>query len=244
MDNNNRSQELIRVDLKEFLFHLLANRVVVTILILVCMISGFAYSKLTYVPKYESVAKIYIINSNAETVTSTEIAISTYLARDYSEMIIDRTVLNEVNASLKLGMSYNSLKNCVSVVAPDDTRILEVHVTTTDPQKSQRIANEICLIAKDKIETLMDVDRVNVFSKAYLPSKASGSKAVRNAIYGLGVGILLSAVYVFILYSINDKIINTDDIEKHLNIPALGAIPYHNNKTARKSKYAKYARKA
>ena len=241
MENASKNQELVRIDIKEFLFQLSANRYVAIALVLICMIAGFAYSKLTYVPKYTSVAKIYIINSSAETVTSTEIAISTYLARDYSEMIIDRTVLTEVNKELNLGMSYSKLKNCVSVVAPDNTRILEVHVTTTDPHKSQAIANEVCQVAKVKIEELMDVDRVNIFSKAYLPSKASGSRAVRNTIYGFGIGVLAAAVYVFILYSINDKINNADDIEKHLEIPTLGAIPYHTNKTARKPKYARKA---
>lgn len=241
MENTAKNQELVRIDMKEFLFQLSANRYVALAIVLVCMIASFAYSKLTYVPKYTSVAKIYIINSSAETVTSTEIAISTYLARDYSEMIIDRTVLTEVNEELNLGMSYSRLKNCVSVVAPDNTRILEVHVTTTDPQKSRAIANEVCQVAKVKIEELMDVDRVNIFSKAYLPSKASGSNAVRNTVYGFGIGFLLAAVYIFILYSINDKINNAEDIEKHLDIPTLGAIPYHTNKTARKSKYARKA---
>ncbi len=241
MENTNKSQELVRIDLKEFGFHLAANKFIVIAIIFICMVTSFAYAKLTYVPKYTSVAKIYIINSGEENVTSTEIAISTYLARDYSEMIIDRTVLTEVNRELDLGMSYARLKNCVSVIAPDNTRILEIHVTTTDPKRSQLIANKVCDVAKVKIEDLMDVDRVNIFSKAFLPGNASGSGAVKKTIYGFGIGILISAVYIFILYSVNDKINNAEDIEKHLDIPTLGAIPYHTNKTARKSKYSRKA---
>ncbi len=235
METNDRSTESVKINIGELLFQVITNRYIITGIVLFCTLAMFIYTQLTYVPKYTSTAKIYIVDSDATTINSSELVVSTYLARDYMELIVDRTVLDEVNEELNLGVSYGALKNCVSVKSPDDTRIIEISVTTTSAQESMRIANKICDVAQDKITELMEVDRVNVFSEAYLPGAPIGSNLVNNMIYGFVAGLLIALVYVFIVYSMNDKINSVDDIEKYLGIAALGSIPYHSSKN---SKYA------
>lgn len=235
MDNLNKSEEGIKLNVRDIMFYITTSRYIIVAIVALCTLAMFAYTKLTYVAKYTSCAKIYVVDSDAASINSSEIAVSTYLARDYLELIIDRTVLNAVNNELNLGMSYGSLKNCVSVKAPENTRIIEVYVTTTNPQKSMKIANKICEVAQEKITALTAVDRVNIFSEAYLPTSPIASNMNKNLLLGFSGGVAVSAVYVFIVYSLNDKINNADDIERHLGIAVLGSIPYHKSKVGKKS---------
>ncbi len=237
MQTNNvtpKSNDSVKLNVNELLFQLVNNRYVIIAIVLLCTLAMFAYTKITYKAKYTSVAKIYVVDTEASTINSTELAISTYLARDYMELIVDRAVLEEVIDDLGLNMSYGSLKSKVAVENPDDTRIIEIHVTTGNPQESKRIAEKVCDVAQEKITELLAVDRVNIFSAAYLPGKANSANLGRNMFYGFAAGILLSMCFLFIVYSLNDKINSIDDIERHLEIPALGSIPYHSTKSGKK----------
>lgn len=241
MENINKNEEVSSINVNELIFCVITNRYVIAAIVVICTLVMFAYSKLTYVARYTTCAKIYVVDSDATSINSAEIAVSTYLAHDYMELIVDRTVLNAVNEELNLGISYGALKSAVKVKAPDDTRIIEVYVTTTDPNKSQRIANKICEVAQEKITTLMDVDRVNIFSEAYLPTSPIASNMSKNLLIGFGVGLAIAAAYIFVVYSLNDKVNSVDDVEKHLDLVVLGSIPYHKSKSGKKYYGKRYA---
>ncbi len=237
--NNVKNTDNVQINISELLFQIITARYIIIGIILFCTLAMFLYTQLTYVARYKTCAKMYIVDSDATTLNSSELVVSTYLAKDYIELITDRAVLNEVREEMNLGMSYGALKNCVSVKSPEDTRIIEIYVTRTSPQEAMRIANKICEVSKDKITELMEVDRVNIFSEAYLPENPIPSNLGNNMVYGFVAGVLIALVYVFIIYSMNDKINSIDDIEKHLGIAALGSIPYHNPKNPKKG-YDRY----
>lgn len=199
---------------------------IVVAIFLVCLSVAFVGAKLFVVPKYSSMAKLYIFNTENESFNTNEITISTYLARDYAELIADRTVLNEVIKNLDLKYSYGGLKNCVSVEAINNTRILCITVTTTNPKLSQQIANNICVVAQDKMVELMGISRVNIISEAYLPTNPVVSDSQVAITYGLSAGAVISAILLLYFALTDDKIKGAEDVERYLGISVLGNIPY------------------
>ncbi len=135
---------------------------------------GFVYGTFFTTPKYVSEAKLVILEAT-ETgrYSSADLAISTYLVTDYGEMVTDRAVLDQVISELGLNMTYEQLLSRVSIKNPENSRILELSVSTSDPQLSQKIGSKICHVAKSKIAASLGVDKVTIFSDANPPKQNS-----------------------------------------------------------------------
>ena len=210
-------------DLLEQFFHLWY---VVAAVIAACLIIALFYTKLICTPLYDSTAKIYIGRTTDQKISSSDFAISTYLTRDYAELISDRAVLNEVIDRLDLDMGVNALKGCISIDNPENTRIIAVSVRTADPRLSMQIAQCICEVSQDKIVELLCTDAVNIISDAYMPSSPSSPNLHSNMLVGLAIGVVLSLLILFLASFFNDKISSTQDVEKYLGISVLATIPH------------------
>lgn len=218
------------------LFSELKKRVLlVALVILVCISVALVYTKYFCTPLYTSCAKIFIFNSEASKVNTNEIAISTYLTKDYSELILDRSVLEEVNKELGFNYSYEELRSAIKVVNPEESRILEVYATTSNQKRSQQIADEVCVVAQKKIVDFMGVDRVNIISEAYYPTSPTSPSLTTNILFGALIGVGISALIVFLFYFKDDNLYGEEDVEKYLDVNILGVIPYSKGKDTRRA---------
>ena len=223
-------------DLLEQFFHFWYA---VIAIIAVCILTALFYTKLICTPLYDSTAKIYIGRTTDQKVTSTDFAISNYLARDYAELIADRAVLAEVIDRLDLKMSVSALRGCITIDNPENTRIIEVKVRTADPRNSMQIAECVCEVSQDKIVELLNTDAVNIISDAYMPTAPSSPNLGRNLLLGGMVGIALSLLLLVLASFFNDKLRSVEDVEKYLGLSVLATIPYANG--GRKKSYGRKA---
>lgn len=234
MEDKQSNDTFLVFNIREFLFEVLHWKYVIILLISLSVLVLYIYTAFFCTPKYSTSAKILILNSSSGQVGSGEYSISTYLTRDFSVIITEREVLDEVIEQLDLKMTYEALQSCVVANNPVNTRIIEINVTTTNPHLSQEIANKICEVSREKIVELMGVDRVNIFSAASLPRKPSSPDMKTNLILGFGIGVALSAIFVILMYCHNDKINGSDDVQKYLGLCTLATIPYNQNKVVKK----------
>ena len=207
--------------------------VVITAALLVT--TAYVYINFFCTPLYSSTAKIFIFNTDSSVQSSNEVSISTSLARDYTELITDATVLETVKENLDLKYSYTVLKNMVSINNPTGTRILEITVISTEGKLSKRIADEVCKVSQEKIVELMGIDRVNIISEGRVsanPSYPNKRLYILNAfLISLGVSVLI----ILILLIASDKIDSEDDIKRYLDLSVLAIIPYTNAATKKKT---------
>ena len=106
------------------------------------------YSQFLSTPKYSSSATIYAVNQDDTKISTSELAISNYLTKDCCELIMSRTVLEEVISELGLDTTYEGIRNKVTVSNSEDTRFINVKVTTDDPEQARLIADGICEVSK------------------------------------------------------------------------------------------------
>ena len=223
---NTKASEFRTVSLRDVFEQLCRLWYAVAAIIAACLLITLFYTKLVCTPMYDSTAKIYIGKTSEQNVSTSDFAISTYLTRDYAELISDRAVLNGVIEELDLNMSYGALKQCVSVDNPENTRIIAIRVRTDDPRKSMQIAQCICEVSQEKITELFNIDRVNIISDAYMPNSPSTPNLSKNLIVSALIGIAISAVFLVFASFLNDKINSVQDVERYLGISVLAAIPY------------------
>lgn len=231
MDKNSQADGIKRINAGELLREVFRQKYVIIALLILGVLGSFLYTKLFCKPVYTSCAKIYIQNASEASINTNDVTLATYLTQDYLELIVDRTVLNEVCQSLDLAYGFETLKNLISLNNPENTRIIEVYVNTNNAAESQRIANKICEVAQKKIVDLMDVNQVNLFSEAYRPTAPSNVNLLANMKYGFLAAITLCCLYVFLRYYRNDKINTQEDVQKYLGLCTLGVIPFNQGKS-------------
>ena len=138
------------IDLVELFYLLWGHAWQIALCLFVGAGIAFGVTKFLITPKYEATSSIYIVSaSNNSVVNLTDLQIGAQLTADYQELILSRPLLEDVIRNLELTnaegepMSTNAPQNMIAISNTADTRILKVTVTSSDPQESADIANEL-----------------------------------------------------------------------------------------------------
>lgn len=238
--NNN---DEIEIDLGE-VFHLVISKLGVIILsgILLGVLSIIG-TMLFITPKYESTTKIMVLNKqDNNTLTSADMQTSTQLTKDYAELIQSRTVLEGVIAQLNLDMTYKEMLNKVSVETSSDSRIVSISVTDEDPYTASEIANAVRDMAAEHIQSVVDIEAVNVVDTANIPNEKASPSLAKNGVIGGLLGVIIAMAAVIIIYLTNDTIKVEEDVERYLGLSVLGSIPFSEKESRSKKKKSRKRR--
>ena len=220
------------INLKDLFHFALTKWKIFAVLAVFFVAAAAIYSYLLATPLYDSAGKIYIINK--ETLTSAEISASTYLTRDYTNLIADAAVLSDVSDKLGKKYSVSELKNAITVNNPENTRFIEISVRTASANDSKVIVDTVCTVAQEKITELLGVDRVTIIRKGTVAASPSVPNKTKNIMVAFLLSCFTYAAIVFVSFYFNDKIEDSADVEKCLGLTVLGNIPC--NSTRRRSK--------
>lgn len=223
MPENNKNN--INNNLKYILVFCLNKWPVFLVLTAFFVIGSLVYSCFVVTPLYDSTGKIYIMNKASESISTSDISVSSYLTRDYENLIADRAVLDEVAKKLDYKYSCKEIERAVSLVNPDNTRFIEITVRTPSANDSKIIVDTICEVAQEKIIELLGIDRVTIIRQGSVPKTPSVPNVCGNVYKGIVAAVLCYIAVIFVLHLFNDKINNSDDVEKYLGISVLGNIP-------------------
>ena len=198
---------------------------------------AFSVTKFLINPEYQSVTKMYVLSKQSgDTLTQSDMQTSTYLTKDYAELIKSRAVAEAVIAELGLGMKSSELLAKIAVETPMDTRIVNIVVTDEDPYEAAKIANTTRDVASNHIQEVMEIEAVNVAEEANIPEEPASPNVMKNTLLGGFFGVFLVMAIVIIMYLLNDAIQTSEDVEKYLDASVLGVIPLKGGKMAAKKK--------
>jgi capsular polysaccharide biosynthesis protein len=212
----------------------------------------FIGMKVTHTPKYTSKAVVYVTGGVADgkDVTTSNVSIATNLVKDFNELITSDVILEGVNEKADSMLTVNQIKGMVSVENPTGTRVLYIYVTAGDRARAQMLANTFAEVTCDKFNSMYVEDTadggktqnmVKVFGEANYPERESNpvSKLVVLLI-AFACAVLVYLVY-FVLFLLDDKINDADDVQKYLKLNILGEIPNRADVGKKKGKYGYYA---
>lgn len=240
MENTNENSEIsyaMGIDIKTVLLELWHRKILVLAIIALSLFASFFYTKVLCPVKYRACAKMVITGSSVQTSSTSDYAVALYLIRDCTEIMTDKVVLSQVAEKVGNNYTYARLKGSISIDNPNNSRVLEITVTDTDPENAAKIANAVCEVSKDVILATLDVENANLFSPAHAATSPSSPNIRRNLLIGLAAGIALSIIVTIAIYYSYDKINGSDDVERYLGLSTLAVIPYNRTK-ARAAKKA------
>ena len=242
MNESTKRERGLEVNVGELIFVLLRRWWIILLCGVVAAAAFLIGTKVLITPKYQSVTKIFVLSQqDVNYLTSTDIQLSSYLTKDYAELIKSRTVAQEVIKRLDLNMSPDTLMSQVSVQTKSDTRIVTIIVQNEDPELARELANVIREVSAKQIVDVMGVEAVNMVDEANLPVSPSSPNVSKNMLLGAAWGCLLAIAVILIRYLLNDTIKNDEDVERYLNLNVLASIPNVETTTSKTKKGGKFA---
>ncbi len=194
------------IDLRE-IFDMLMNRwlMIVSLTIVAAIIAGIV-SFFIITPKYEA---------------STTMMVS---YKQDQEALMNYNEL-QMSQKLALDLSAEELNSKISVSQVETTEILKITVKDNDPQLAALIANTETEIFKNEINEMMKVDNVSIIDVAKVPENPVSPNKMMNIAIATVLGLMVGVGITFVLEFLDRTYKVPTDIERHLGLPILGAIP-------------------
>lgn len=213
------------IDLLGLMFHILEKFWVVVIAAVACALLAGMYAR-GAVPTYTATAKLYIVNPNSNSgISIADLQLGTVLTLDYQEVFKTWEVHEMVREELNLPYSYEQMQSFISVVNPEDTRILYIYATYFDAQMAADIANAYAKAAKTFIINTMRAEEPSDFSIALVPSTAHVVSKTSTIIKGFLLGSVLAVGILTLLFVLDDRPRTPECISTYGGIPTLAILP-------------------
>ena len=232
MDSRKMQSER-EVKLSDIFYLILRRKWIILAILILFVIAGYFYTEKTYSPYYSATAS-FVVNTktnqsymgDTENPTSNDIYLAQKLVNTYTLILKSNRVMDYVIDKLDLDLTPEVLGSYVRLSSIEDTQILYLTVTCSDPELAVNVANAIIEVAPQAMMETVEIGSVNVLDKAAMPTMPKPLNALNNmataALLGLALGIGLSVLFGLIIF----KVKNSSDIEEKLTMPTLGEISH------------------
>ena len=198
MEKKYEVDDEIEIDLKELIFELLNNWMMIGISTVLVALIMFCVSKFILVPEYQSTSELYVLTKSTSITSLTDLQMGTNLTNDYIVVVKGRPVLEQVIENLNLDMTYGQLSKNVVLTNPSNSRLLDITVTDIDPLRAKQIADEIAKVGSAFIAEKMVQDPPTIIQYGYVNENPVSPNVAMNTVLGAAIGAFLAMAIVII----------------------------------------------
>ena len=217
------------------IFEIIKDKLILFILIcMVCCTIALCVTKFLMKKEYTATAKLIVVQksdsvSAQQNYTYSDLQLAQKLAATYSQIIMSEAISDPVITNLdlydKYGIDSEKYGNIVKVSSANNTEVMNIEVTTNDPQLSAEIANEVVDVFEEKIYDIMQIENVTTLTDAKVPEKKSGPSTLKNTAIGGVIGLLICAAIVVLQLFTDTKVKTEEEVKKIFDYPIIGSIP-------------------
>lgn len=231
--NTFKSEEENTLDLSRVLFYckeIVKRWWAVVLAAVLCAAVGFGIAAARYVPQYTS-SIMFVANNKAPTTsvagqTSSDIMASASLAESFKYVLTtSSTLLTKVAENSGYKISAGDVSSFVSVSAVEDTSIMYLSVTTTDPKVSYAVAKSYAENYQETLDKAFPSTTMTVVDAPAEPTAPNANNdKTKFAILGFFIGAILACAYIALFTWIKDTVKSAEDIRKSLGLSVIGSV--------------------
>ena len=236
------------LDLKELFEIFWSKKIQILLIVLIFAVIGIIYTIGFVTPEYTSSTRLVLARSNQEgqtqttgntttnSITTTDITLNSNLVPTYSVIVKSKDVLGQVISNLGIDISWEELSKNLTVSAVEETEVIEISITNSDPANATKIANEIAKVFTNKVSDIFNISNVYVLDEAEVPNGPSNINHTRDVIIFAFIGLVIAVMYVLVANMLDTTIKTADDIERLYKLPVLASIPIYGTEAQKKKK--------
>lgn len=230
MDNNEKT-----IDLKSIYQMLIKHIKFIIILTVICTVFAYIISAFFITKQYTSNVMLYV-QSNEVTqdqqqsgLSYNDIQVSERLANTCQKLFTSEKMTDKILEDLKndynvTEFSASDIQSWITVTAVEETSILTVSVTTSDPDLAAAVAQSLDLNAHDVYSSIVESGVVKEVVAATVPKAPSSPNVSKNTLLGFIIGLVLGCAIVIVLEMVDTKVKPNDDLLAMYGIPMFAEI--------------------
>ncbi|TCP58972.1 capsular exopolysaccharide synthesis family protein [Tumebacillus sp. BK434] len=213
----------------------LRQRVLLIVLVTLLAVGlAGAGSFLVLEPEYEATTTLLVQSKQTEKgIAYNDLLTDQKLVTTYGEIFQSRMIAEAVIERLGLDLTEQELLENVRVRSSSESLLTAVTVTDHDPKQAVTIANAMAAVFMENLGRIMQVDNVSILDTAKLTSdvlEPVRPKPYLNMAVALVLGAMAGAGLALLLAFLNNTVQTEAEAEQLLQLPALGAIPFFEQK--------------
>lgn len=216
------------INIKDFFNYLKKYILIICGVVVIFVIGVFTYDKSIKKPLYTTYTTIILTKSNeaqaSTTITQNDILLNQKLVETYTKIIKSKLVLDQVISETGITYTAEELGQNVAVEAYENTEMLKISVTDSDPELSASIANSIAQVFSGEVAKIYQMNNISVIDIAQVPEEVSNDTLTRDFFIALFISIFGSIGVIFIIYYFDDSIKLTDDLDEEIGMPVIAKV--------------------
>ena len=171
---------------------------------------------------YTSTAKLYLVNTEEETVSMYDLQAMNYLVYDYLAAFQTQELHQRVSEEAGLNYTATQLSGMVTAENIEETHILSITVQAKTVEDAVLLANTYADVTGSFAAEKFNVPKPNVFEEAISAVKSGASGEKRNYILGAMGGLFIACIAVVLDAVFDDRIYTPEDLQNAVGIETLG----------------------
>lgn len=177
-------------------------------------------------PQYVASSTLMVMKPvEAEQILYQDIQVSRQLADTYQVVVHSRRVLDKVTRSLNLPYTHEQMQEKVKVSSVQDTEIITIDVTDTDPYLAARMSNLIAQTFMQEVTEIMNIDNVSPIDEAAVPDNPVSPRVGLNIAVAMVLGFMVAVGLALLQHYLDQTLKTTEEVENLLGLTVLGTIP-------------------
>lgn len=185
---------------------------------------------------YTSTSQVFVSVRDGSSTAGDLVSGSTFAqsqVQSYVDVVTAPVVLQPVVEDLALETNADALAQRVEVTVPEGTVLMDIAVSDTDPSRAAEINDRIVDEFVQRVGVLESPSsnrrspvKITVLKPAIAPEAVTSPNALRNALVGAALGLLLGIGVALVRETLDDTLRTRADVEAATDVPLIGHIPY------------------
>lgn len=210
---------------------------------LVVTIGAWLYTKYAITPMYRTSVSFCVFSSERDgSVTSNDLVSDSKLSGTIKYLLNCQPVTAAISQEMGGTISAESISSMISATVQADSQIINVYVTSANPQQACDVANAVAKVAPAEVLKLVEAGKITVVNLPKVPTTPYTPDVANNVSGGFILGLLLSCAVVIAIAMLDTTIWHEEDLERSFNIPVLGTVPSITNAPSNSYRSYEYRR--
>lgn len=240
---NSNAKDYYVIDLVHIVKSVLPRVWIIVICSFLSAAIAFSIAAFAITPTYSSSIMLYVNNSSFTvgdlgfSISSSEISAAQSLVKTYTVLLKNRTTLEKVIEETKVSYDWEELYKMIEAAPVNETEIMEVTVTSTDPNEAKKIANGIAKILPQRVSEIVEGSSMEVVDSAIAINKKVAPNITKFTAIGFIIGAFLSLAVLVVLALFDNTIHDEEYVLNNYGYPILAKIPDLVNTGTKKYSY-------
>lgn len=214
------------LDISAFLKTLKKHFVIIVTFGLLAGIASFLISNFMVTKKYESMALLYVENSQntSESLNINDINAAQKLVNTCQILFKSGTALDALIDNLDLPYTKDQLSEMITAESVNSTEVMRLKVESEDPVEAQIIVNELVKISEEEFKRIIKSGSIEVVELGEINTEPSFPNVQIITFLGLAVGLAIAFFSFFIRDMLDVAVKHDDNLSKAYDVPVFAEI--------------------